>query len=176
MTRLEAHFRDLLQRHGRLRILTGDYLGITDPDALTRLLDLEGDRELRVFETQLPPTPEWPGPSRAVSFHPKSYLFRSADGAGVAFVGSSNLTESALVSGIEWNYRVVSSQDGTPFAEIVTAFENLFTHHATRPLDQAWVDKYRARRPDPRSAGNPIVALRESCSIRLLNTRSMRST
>jgi superfamily II DNA or RNA helicase/HKD family nuclease/diadenosine tetraphosphate (Ap4A) HIT family hydrolase len=147
VTRLEEHLRDLLERRkGRLRLVTGDYLGITDPDALMRLLDLEGDHELRVFETQLPPTPEWPGPSRAVSFHPKSYILRNADGTGVAFVGSSNLTESALTSGIEWNYRVVSAQEGTPFADVVKAFERLFHHPATKPLDAAWVDAYRRRR------------------------------
>jgi superfamily II DNA or RNA helicase/diadenosine tetraphosphate (Ap4A) HIT family hydrolase len=147
MTRIEPHFRDFLARGGRLRLVTGDYLGITHPDALMRLLDLEGDRDIRVFETQQPPKPEWPGPSPAISFHPKSYLFRAADGSGVAFVGSSNLTESALTAGIEWNYRVVSSQEGTPFADLVAAFERLFRHSATRRLDQAWIDEYRGRRP-----------------------------
>jgi HKD family nuclease len=147
VTRLEEHLRDLLARKGRLRLLTGDYLGITDPDALTRLLDLEGDRELRVFETWIPPTPERPGPSPVVSFHPKSYAFRRSGGQGVAFVGSSNLSESALTSGIEWNYRVVSSQEGTPFAELIAAFDRLFTHPATKTLDRAWIEAYRARRP-----------------------------
>lgn len=162
VTRLEEHLRDLLERRrGRLRLLTGDYLGITDPDALTRLLDLEGNRELRVFETQLPPDPDYPGPSPTISFHPKTYLFRRADGPGVAFVGSSNLTESALTSGIEWNYRVVSSQEGTPWADVVSAFERLFTHPATRPIDPAWIEAYRARRPVarllPLKAGTPPV-------------------
>ena len=148
VTRLEEHLRDFVQRRrGRLRLLTGDYLGITDPDAMTRLLDLEGDRELRVFETWIPPTPERPGPSPTVSFRPKSYAFRRASGPGVAFVGSSNLSESALTSGIEWNYRVVSSQEGTPFAELIAAFDRLFNHPATRRLDRAWIDVYCARRP-----------------------------
>lgn len=152
VTRLEEHFRDLLERRrGRMRLLTGDYLGITDPDALMRLLDLEGDRELRIFETQQPPRPAWPGPSPALSFHPKSYIFRGADGAGVAFVGSSNLTESAFTAGIEWNYRVVASQEGTPFADVLGAFDRLFAHPATRPLDEGWVEAYRKRRPPLRS-------------------------
>ena len=37
---LEGHLKDLLDRNGRVRILTGDYLGITEPNALLRLLDL----------------------------------------------------------------------------------------------------------------------------------------
>src|SRR5690606_33397789 len=51
--RIFEHLRDLLDRGGKLRILTGDYLGITDPQALIRLLDLRlrGDVGLRIFET-----------------------------------------------------------------------------------------------------------------------------
>ena len=53
------HLRDLLVRGGRLRLVTGDYLGVTEPDALTHLLDLEGDVHLRVYE------------AGGGSFHPK---------------------------------------------------------------------------------------------------------
>jgi diadenosine tetraphosphate (Ap4A) HIT family hydrolase len=46
---LQPHFQDLLDRKGVLRVLTGDYLGATDPDALLRLLDLNGQVECRVY-------------------------------------------------------------------------------------------------------------------------------
>ncbi len=46
------HLRDLLERGGRVRFLTGDYLDATDPDALFRLLDLEGNIDIRIFETR----------------------------------------------------------------------------------------------------------------------------
>jgi diadenosine tetraphosphate (Ap4A) HIT family hydrolase len=73
------HLRDLLNRGGQLRFLTGDYLDVTEPGALFRLLDLEGDVQLRVFET-----------GGKTSFHPKTYIFRRKD-LGFAYVGSSNL-------------------------------------------------------------------------------------
>jgi diadenosine tetraphosphate (Ap4A) HIT family hydrolase len=60
--RLYGHFQDLLARGGRLRLLTGDYLGITDPRGLQLLLDLQGLIELRIFE------------SGAQILHPKSPL------------------------------------------------------------------------------------------------------
>jgi superfamily II DNA or RNA helicase/diadenosine tetraphosphate (Ap4A) HIT family hydrolase len=140
--RVFEHFRDLLARGGRLRILTGDYLGITEPNALMRLLDLEGEVECRVFETgaaagQAPAVPR--------SFHPKAYIFRSA-GAGTAFIGSSNLSAAALTTAVEWNYRVVSSRDGSGFEEAREAFEALFAHPSTKPLDAEWIDRYRERR------------------------------
>jgi len=79
---LETRLRDLLDRGGSVRILTGDYLGITEPAALLRLHDLHqefGDKILtRVFE------------SAGQSFHPKAYIFRGSfgrfgDGARCAF-------------------------------------------------------------------------------------------
>lgn len=131
---LREHFFDLLQRHGRLRIVTGDYLDATDPDALAELLDLPGNLQLRVFEA---------GP---LSFHPKAYIFHEPHGAGTAFVGSSNLTKPALHDGVEWNCRVFRANTDQGFAEIVDAFENLFAHPRTRPVDLDWIEAYRKRR------------------------------
>ncbi len=145
--RMEPHLRDFLDRGGRLRLLTGDYLGITDPDALTRLLDLPGDRHIRVFETATATGPAWPGPPSPLSFHPKAYLFHRKDGTGAAFVGSSNLSESALQTGIEWNYRTVSSAEGHALADIAQAFESLFADRATQEVTPEWIARYRARRP-----------------------------
>ena len=55
------------------------------------------------------------------SFHPKAYIFRGLPG-GTAFVGSSNLSEGALTTSIEWNYRVISSQNGPGVADTQTTF------------------------------------------------------
>jgi HKD family nuclease len=100
-----AHRREVLEREGAVRFLTGDYMDATDPRALRRLLDLEGDIQRRVFE------------SANQSFHPKAYIFVRRSGGGVAYVGSSNLTNPALTHGIEWNYRVSSLDNPAGFAE-----------------------------------------------------------
>src|SRR5512143_97536 len=167
LQRLEPHLRDFLARNGRLRLLTGDYLGVTEPEALIRLLDLEGDRQIRVFETAHPSGPEHPGPPAPLCFHPKAYGFERKDGTGVAFVGSSNLSESALQTGIEWNYRVVAKTETAAFREIRTAFDSLFDHPATRELTQAWIDAYRQRRPTPeaRWTRGPIELPEEPATV-----------
>ena len=102
---LESRLRERLDRNAHVRILVGDYLGITDPNALLRLLDLqqgtEGILDVRVFE------------SRGKSFHPKAYIFHGDFpnfGKGVAYVGSSNLSHSALTNAVEWNYRIVTTR------------------------------------------------------------------
>ena len=124
LDRIFEHLKDLLARGGQLRILTGDYLGISEPDALMRLLDLEGHvgsarvrNGTRISGRRSVPV--------ARSFHPKAYIF-SRGAEGTAFVGSSNLSAAALTSAVEWNYRVVSSREGGGFAETVAAFEQLF--------------------------------------------------
>jgi superfamily II DNA or RNA helicase/HKD family nuclease/diadenosine tetraphosphate (Ap4A) HIT family hydrolase len=149
--RVFEHLRDLLDRGGKLRLLTGDYLGITDPNALVRLLDLEGDIALRIFETGTPVAD-----ARlpvAQSFHPKAYIFHSA-GGGTAFVGSSNLSATALTTAVEWNFQVLSSSSGSGFDETAAAFEALFGHPNSKLLDADWIDRYRLRRPATR---RPIV-------------------
>ena len=143
---LQADLQDLLDRNGRLRILTGDYLGVTDPDALLRLLDLHGDVEYRVYESASSTAPA----AFAGSFHPKAYVFKHRDGSGAAFVGSSNLSRSALAEGVEWNYRVVDSRDPAGLNEVRIAFERLFRTANTVPLTGEWVERYRARRPEAR--------------------------
>lgn len=125
---IEPWFRDLLGRGGRLRIVVGDYMDVTEPTALYRLADLDG-ADLRVFETG------------SGSFHPKAWLFRAADRRGAAIVGSSNLSRTALTTGIEWNLHSERAAD-----VVAPAFEALLTHPQTRKLTPDWIEAYAARR------------------------------
>ncbi len=133
---------DLLANGGELRLLTGDYFDVSEPRGLERLLDLQTEEsvlaeparlQLRVFET------------RGKAFHPKAYVFHH-DGDGIAFVGSSNLSRSALGNGVEWNYRIVASSDAVGFAAVTRGFDELFVHERTVPLTAEWIAAYRARR------------------------------
>jgi superfamily II DNA or RNA helicase/HKD family nuclease len=130
---LLEHLKDFLDRGGTARILVSDYLDVTEPIALRRLSDLEGNLCLKVYET----TPK--------SFHLKSYTFLN-NSEGVAFVGSSNLSESALTTSIEWNYKVISSSDTQGFKEIRDGFQALFKDAASVVVDEDWINRYEQRR------------------------------
>ncbi|MGG7055585.1 DUF3427 domain-containing protein [Nitrosomonas sp. ANs5] len=125
----------------RLRILTSDYLDVTDPEALRELILLQERGALvRVFQSQ------------GESFHMKAYLFAgSSDDKGSwgrAFIGSSNISQQALKHGLEWNYQI----DYPPEAgywEAASRFEELFQHPKTVPLTDGWVDDYAKRRKAP---------------------------
>jgi len=133
---LRPYLQDLLdgEHGGELRLLTGDYFGVTEPHGLQRLLDLEGDTELRVFET------------KGQAFHPKAYIFHYPDGQGIAFVGSSNLSKSALGNGVEWNYRILRASDEAGFEVVTREFDRLFQHAKTVPLSEEWIHEYAGRR------------------------------
>src|SRR5262249_44138011 len=145
-------------RHGaRVRLITGDYLNITQATALRRLLDwmeewaaheASGDGEARTgaFEARVVEVADG---GTIASFHPKSWRF-DGDGFGVAFVGSSNVSRTALGDGVEWNLRVERHVDPAAYRLIVEAFEGWWT--ATRPLDAAWVAAY-----DERARNAPVA-------------------
>jgi superfamily II DNA or RNA helicase/HKD family nuclease len=130
-------------RSARLRILTSDYLDVTDPDALRLLMLLqERGAQTRIFE------------ATDVSFHLKAYLCaRTSDVgqlSGSAFIGSSNISRMALTDGLEWNYRV-NYPDETGFIEARSHFETLFRDPRTTPLTDDWIEGYAARHvPPPR--------------------------
>ena len=93
---------EALSRGAQVRILTGTYLGITSPFVLEELMNLKGDIEIRLFSEP------------NVSFHPKSYIFNYPDRKDdVIYIGSSDLSASALSTGVEWNYRLMRSIDRT---------------------------------------------------------------
>jgi len=128
----------------RLRVLTSDYLDVTDPEALRLLMLLqEQGAQIRVYETN------------GRSFHMKAYLFAHFNEDrhlnGTAFIGSSNISRQALTDGLEWNYRVDFPGD-TGFLEARTRFEALFCNRHTVSLTDAWIDRYEERRiPPPRA-------------------------
>ena len=107
-----------LNRGARIRILTGNYLGITQPSALYLIKRKLGDRvDLRFYN------------EKNRSFHPKSYIFHYADHSEI-YIGSSNVSRSALTSGIEWNYRFSSNTDQKNFDKFFKTFEDLFENHS----------------------------------------------
>lgn len=107
-----------LKRGAKIRILTGNYLGITQPSALYLIKHKLGDQvDLRFYN------------EKNRSFHPKSYMFHYKDYSTI-YIGSSNISKSALTSGIEWNYRFSSKTDSHNYEKFYNTFLDLFEHHS----------------------------------------------
>ena len=120
---LEQDLIELKTKNIPIRILTGNYLNITQPSALYRLKDIFGDSaDLRFFNE----------PNR--SFHAKSYFFEYEDGADM-YIGSSNLSKSAFTSGVEWNFKLDKLTHQVEYEQYYQVFEDLFYNHSIKITD-----------------------------------------
>lgn len=118
-----------LKRGAKIRILTGNYLGITQPSALYLIKRKLGDQiDLRFYN------------EKNRSFHPKSYIFHYKDYNEI-YIGSSNISRSALTSGIEWNYRFRSTTDPESYDKFYETFEDLYQNHSI-VIDDAELRRY----------------------------------
>lgn len=115
---LLSDIRSAIDQGAGVRILTGNYLGITQPSALYLIKkELGSGVDLRFYN------------DKGRSFHPKSYIFHY-ENMGEIYIGSSNISKSALTSGIEWNYRFNSMTDNKNFQKFFHTFEDLFFRHS----------------------------------------------
>ena len=106
---------EALRRHveeGKpLRVLTTAYTGSTEADALEALIRLGA--QVRVsYDTS------------STRLHAKAWLFHRDSGYSTAYVGSSNLTHSAQVTGLEWNVRVSGARNRAVIEKISAVFES----------------------------------------------------
>ncbi|MGV3759155.1 MAG: phospholipase D-like domain-containing protein, partial [Actinomycetota bacterium] len=108
-----APLLDGLRRHSEagkpLRVLTTTYTGSTERRALDQLVDLGADVRISydLGSTRL---------------HAKAWVFQRRSGFSTAYVGSSNLTHQAQVSGLEWNVRASAARN----PDIVDKFKAVF--------------------------------------------------
>ena len=117
--------RSAIDRGVPIRILTGKYLNITQPDAIALLKKEFGDKiDLRFCLTDTDQ-----------AFHPKSYIFHKQNGSDI-FIGSSNISYSALTSGIEWNYKFNSNEHKEDFEYFYKTFVDLFENHSVVITDE----------------------------------------
>ena len=142
---LQPQLDAVLDRGGRVRLLTTDYLGVTEKAALEILLARVreyGDRfEVRVHMAE------------GLSFHPKSYLLAGTEAVGVGFVGSANASASGLRDGFEWT---LETRDPAALLQMHEAFEQLWTSPQSQVLAQALIDAYEQAERTP---GADVVAV-----------------
>jgi superfamily II DNA or RNA helicase/HKD family nuclease len=126
------YLKDALKRVAQsgadIKICTGDYLYITQPEALEELLSIDERISVRIWK------------SNGVSFHPKAYLFQSNE-HDTLFIGSSNLSRSAMNHGVEWNLSV--RDEKVVFDEALTEFLNVFYSDRTVPLNKETLAEYK---------------------------------
>lgn len=110
------------------KILCSDYLKFTDSNSIRRLYDFK-NIETRMFRVD----------SEKVGFHTKGYIFEFDDHYKI-LIGSSNITQTALKSNVEWNLRVISKKDESLITILLNEFDNLMNR--AREVDDTFVKEY----------------------------------
>lgn len=152
---------DALRQHcqeGRpLRVLTTTYTGTTEQKALDDLTALGG--QVRVsYDTS------------STRLHAKAWLFQRGSGFSTAYIGSSNLTHSAQVSGLEWNLRVSGARNAAVVGKVATVFEAYWHHPDFEPyVPEQFVQRLgQSRQPTPMPHLSPTELRLEPFQERLL--------
>ncbi len=108
---LEEPLAELAERGVHLRVLTTTYRGATERRALDELVRRFGAHVKIRYDAQ------------TTRLHAKAWLFRRGSGFDTGYVGSSNLSKSALVDGLEWNVRIASVATPTLVRKFQATFD-----------------------------------------------------
>lgn len=152
---------DLMRRHveqgKRLRLLTTTYTGSTELAALEALKAIGADVRVS-YDTS------------GTRLHAKAWLFHRASGYSTAFIGSSNLTHQAQVTGLEWNVRVAGARNPDVIDKFSAVFESYWSQDDFRPFDSAEFQQLALSQVDrgPRVYLSPIEIRPEPFQSRLL--------
>jgi HKD family nuclease len=106
-----------------IRVITTAYMGTTEPRALEELQRIGAD--LRVSYD-----------ARGTRLHAKAWLFHRETGFSTAYVGSSNLSYSAIHFGLEWNVRLAEVASPALVNRFRAAFDSYWADSGFQPYEQ----------------------------------------
>ncbi len=111
-----SELEERVRAGARVRVIASVYTGSTERRALDALVDLGAQVKVsyEIARTRL---------------HAKAWLFHRQSGLHTAYIGSSNLTHTAQVDGLEWNVRVSAAEN----PEVIERFAATFDQYWQEP-------------------------------------------
>jgi HKD family nuclease len=140
----EQVLRKLESSGKKVKIICTVYMGATDLKAIDFLSEFSNVEIKISFNTN------------QERLHAKSYLFMRNSGFHTAYIGSSNLSRSALTNGLEWNLKVTQQEIPHIISKCKNTFDTywndanfeLYNKDLHREKLQLALENGRTRKPD----------------------------
>jgi superfamily II DNA or RNA helicase/HKD family nuclease len=128
---LRQALEDAVKRGIRVRVITTSYMGASESRAVEWLASLP-NVEIKVsYDTD------------RTRLHAKAYHFHRESGFSTAYIGSANLSEPALTSGLEWNLKITNQDLPHILEKFLAEFETYWNSHEFVPFDPNEPGRFR---------------------------------
>ena len=135
----------------RLRIITTTYCGVTEEKAIQQLSELPNTEIHISYET------------KRERLHAKAYIFLRDSGLNTAYIGSSNLSKSALTDGLEWNIRATAIENPHIINAALATFEQYWNSRDFEDFREGGIERFREKLKSEREyQRSGVVSLQQS--------------
>lgn len=130
------------ERGKKLKIITTSYMEATDFKAVEELSKLPNTEVKISYDTE------------RTRLHAKSYIFKRENGFTTAYVGSSNMSNVAMTSGLEWNVKLSEKESFEIIAKINATFETYWNDSTFETFDNSEKNREYLRNALSKSKNN----------------------